>query len=160
MYATPATMAFIFTSRQMQYNEYLASKVAMHKKNAQGKVEDWEIERYCEAYYAPVFPTSTLLQPFGATINLLKKLKYEPTPADILWANYVHLMLSVMVQNPSVRALPFGSIICVAIEAMLEDYKIEHTDPYELWIDAWIITKELEPVDKTPYGQHTGQIIA
>jgi hypothetical protein len=43
---------------------------------------------------------------------------------------------------------------------MLEDYKIEHTDPYELWIDAWIITKELEPVDKTPYGQHTGQIIA
>jgi hypothetical protein len=40
MYATPATMAFIFTSSQMQYNEYLASKVAMHKKNAQGKVED------------------------------------------------------------------------------------------------------------------------
>lgn len=121
------------------------------------KVEDGA--KHIASYYVPIFPWDPLLYPLDATKHLQSKLKFEMKPSDLLWANYVHLVMGVLVRDPVVRWRPFGEIIVTAIENLVDKQGIKQCDPYELWIEAGIITPELEPTDPTPYGQLTGEII-
>lgn len=144
------------------YTDYINWKIkdSLEKDNGKNKEVTYSsVSKYMYSYYSPIYPTSTLLSPFKGTKNLQSKLKYDMSPEDILRANYVHLMIALLVQNPTIRSRPFWGVIIAAITHLLEDEGIEHKDPYELRIDAGIISKDLEPIDNRPYGDLTGQII-
>ena len=144
------------------YEQFLAEKVVFCQKKAEkeGKpIDPIKLLEYVQKVYCPILPNHPLAGAFTATQNLQKKLDFDMLPTDIVWANYVHLMLASFLQNPQARSYSFASMILMAINELLETEKVEHYDPYELRIRAGIITPGLEPVDNTPYGAINGQIM-
>lgn len=77
--------------------------------------------------------------------DLIKKLPkgYLLMPYDIVRMNYVHLACIWMLKEESAKSMSYGQLCRAAIEWLIIDKKIQHHDPYELWIDANILNTNL-----------------